>query len=169
MTNEKFHAFCEWLSMTPPSQFIQNVSWIIPSVQTVHIICISILIGAIGMVDLRILGFAMRSQSTSTLSRRLLPYVWWALPILLITGSILAIGEPSRSLENLAFQVKMILVVLGIVVTLIFQNALKKDEAFWELSPARRASAKLLAVVSLAIWVAIIFAGRYIAYMVTEF
>jgi putative copper export protein len=169
MTNEKFHAFSEWLSTTPPSQLIQNVSWIIPTTQTIHIICISILIGAIGMVDLRILGFAMRSQSTSSLSRRLLPYVWGALPILLITGSILAIGEPARSLENLAFQVKMLLLICGIIVTLLFQTAIRKDEAFWELSPARRASAKLLAVLSLAIWIGIIFAGRYIAYMVQEF
>jgi hypothetical protein len=164
MTNEKLHAFCEWLANTPPSTLIQNVSWIIPSTQTVHIISIALLFGAIGMVDLRILGFAMRSQSTSSLARRLLPFVWWPLPVLLATGSILAIGEPVRSLENPAFQLKMLLLLAAIAVTFAFQNALKKDEAFWELSSSRRATAKLLAVVSLAIWIAIIFAGRYIAY-----
>jgi hypothetical protein len=169
MTSPKFHAFTEWLAGTPPSALIQNVSWVIPATQTIHIICISILIGAVGMIDLRVLGLAMRSQSTSTLSRRLLPYVWGALPVLLVTGSILAVGEPSRSLENLAFQVKMLLLILVIALTLGFQAAIKRDEAFWELSPARRASAKLLAVASLAIWIAIIFAGRYIAYMVTEY
>lgn len=169
MTNEKFHAFCDWLSTTQPSQLIQNVSWIIPSVQSVHIIMIAVLIGAIGMVDLRILGFGMRSQSVAALSHRLLPFVWGALPVLLVSGAILIIGEPARSLENPAFQLKMLLLVAGITLTLIFQKALKKDVAFWEMSPARRASAKLLAVVSLAIWIAIIFAGRYIAYMVLEY
>ncbi len=169
MTNPKFPAFSEWLATTGPSQLIQNVSWIIPTTQTLHIICISILVGAIGMVDLRILGLAMRSQSTSSLSRRLLPFVWAPLPILLITGAILAIGEPARSLENLAFQVKMLLLLAAIAVTLLFQTAIKKDEAFWELTPARRTWAKLLAVLSMAIWIAIIFAGRYIAYMVQDF
>lgn len=168
MTNPKLHAFSEWLATTAPSQLFQNVSWVIPATQTIHIICISILIGAIGMVDLRILGFAMRSQSTSSLSRRLLPYVWGALPILAITGAVLAVAEPERSLENLAFQLKMLLLLLGMALTLIFQRALKKDAAFWELSPARRASAKLLAVASLAVWIAIIFAGRYIAYMIQD-
>ena len=169
MTNPKFHAFSEWLATTAPSQLIQNVSWIIPTTQTIHIICISILIGAIGMVDLRVLGLAMRSQSTSSLSRRLLPFVWGPLPVLLVTGAILAVGEPARSLENLAFQLKMLLLLAAVAVTLLFQTAIKKNEAFWELTPARRASAKLLALLSLAIWIAIIFAGRYIAYMVQDF
>ena len=169
MTNLKFHAFTEWLAATPPSILIQNVGWIIPTTQSIHIISISVLMGAICMVNLRVLGLAMPSQSTSTLSRRLLPFVWGALPVLLITGSILAVAEPARSLENLAFQVKMLLLILVIALTLLFQGALKKDAAFWELSEQRRASAKLLAVLSLAVWIAIIFCGRYIAYMVQDF
>ena len=146
------------------SEFVFDTAWIIPTVQTVHIICISILIGSMAMVDLRILNLAMRSQSTASLSRRLLPYVWGALPVLLVTGVILILGEPSRSLESPAFQLKMVLLVLGIAATLTFQNAIKTDDFFWEVSPARARTGKLLALVSLLIWIAIIFAGRYIAY-----
>ncbi len=155
--------------MTALSQLIQNVTWIIPIVQSIHIAFISLVIGAAGMANLRVLGLGMRSQSTSTLANRLFPFVWWSLPFLLLTGVILVIGEPVRSLENLTFQIKMVLLVFGIIATLTFQNALKKDEAFWEMSAQRRATAKVLAVVSLLIWIAIIFAGRYIAYTITVY
>lgn len=165
MTSAKFHAFCEWLAGTQPSAVIQNVSWLIPGTQTVHILSIAVLMGAVAMVDFRILGLAMRSESAGGLSRRLLPFAWGALPVLLITGSILIIGEPARSLESLAFQVKMILLVTVIAVTLAGQAALGKDTASERSSPA---AAKLLAVVSLALWITIIFAGRYIAYMPTD-
>ena len=168
MTNAAFHAFCEWLSVTAPSQVIQNVTWIIPSVQTVHIICISILFGAAAMVDLRVLGFAMRSQSATVMSRRLLPYIWGALPVLLLTGAILIEGEPVRSLESPAFQIKMVLLVFAIAVTLFVQKSLVADAPLGAMPNERTASEKVLAVLSLAIWIAIIFAGRYIAYTANE-
>ena len=169
MTNEALHAFCDWLSQTPISQSIQNITWIIPIVQSIHIAFISIVIGAAGMANLRVLGIGMRSQSTSTLINRLFPFVWWSLPFLLVTGIILIIGEPVRSLENITFQIKMILLILGIAATWTFQSSLKKDQAFWEMSPQRRTTAKLLALLSLAIWIGIIFAGRYIAYTITDY
>jgi hypothetical protein len=52
-----------------------------------------------------------------------------------------------------------------IVVTLTFQGAVKRDTAFWEMSPQRRTAARLMALVSLLLLVAIVFAGRWIAYM----
>src|SRR4051812_8542796 len=109
MTNEALHAFSDRLSQTALSQMIQNITWIIPVVQSIHIAFISIVIGAAGMANLRILGLGMRSQSTSPLPNRLFPFVWWSLPFLLLTGLILIIGEPVRSLENVTFQIKMIL------------------------------------------------------------
>ena len=50
------HAFAEWLGQTPVSLVIQNVSWIIPAVQSVHILCIAIVVSSAFMVDLRLLG-----------------------------------------------------------------------------------------------------------------
>jgi hypothetical protein len=162
---QSLHAFCEWLANTPPSLLIQNVSWIIPAVQSVHILCIAIVMGSVALIDLRLLGITGRSQSISSMVDRLLPAVWVALVILFITGAILAIGEPVRSLENPAFQVKMLMLLCVAALTFFFQHMLRGDVAFWELSPARRGTAKLAAIVSLLLWVGIVFAGRWIAYM----
>lgn len=163
------HAFCEWLANTPFSMLLQNVSWIIPAVQCVHIVCISIVMGSVGLIDLRLLGITGHSQSISNLTSRLLPWVWISLVVLLITGALLAIAEPVRSLTNPAFQAKMLMIVIVGSLTLFFQSMVRGDVAFWELTPARRTTAKMTAIVSLLLWVGIVFAGRWIAYMDVAF
>ena len=161
------HAFCEWLSQTPLSLTIQNVSWIIPAVQSIHILCISIVISAVFMVDLRLLGVIGRDQPTAAYTSRFLTWIWPTLVVLLLTGAVLITGEPTRSLENPAFQAKMVLLVLAMITTAVLQRPTFKDPAFWELGRGRKLSAAALAILSLALWVGIVFAGRWIAYMNT--
>jgi hypothetical protein len=163
------HTFCEWLANTSVSQLFQNVSWIIPAVQSVHIFCIALVMGSVALIDLRLLGVTARSQSISGMTNRLLPIVWVSIVILFCTGSVLAIAEPVRSLENPAFHAKMLMLLCVGTLTFFFQDMLRGDVAFWELSPARRATAKLTAIVSLLLWVGIVFAGRWIAYMDTNY
>jgi hypothetical protein len=165
MVPESLIAFCEALAETPLSLFIQGIEWIIPLVQTIHILAIAVVMGSVGLIDLRLLGLAGRSQSIVSMAGRLLPAVWIALGVLACSGAILAIGEPLRSLANPAFHLKMLLLLVVVSLTLFLQRSLRTDPTFWELSPARRLTARLTAVVSLLLWVAIIVAGRWIAYL----
>jgi hypothetical protein len=162
------HAFCLWLAETPLSQTIQNVSWIIPTVQTIHIAGIAMVISSVFMMDLRLLNIAGRGQPTAAYAARFLPWIWWTLPVLLISGAILITGEPTRSLENPAFQTKMVLLVLAMIATAILHRPIAKEPAYWELTPGHRNTARLIAIVSLVLWTCIIFAGRWIAYMNTS-
>jgi hypothetical protein len=157
--------FSKWLGATAASAVIQNVSWIIPLVQTIHILAISIVLSSVAMLDLRLLGLAGKRVTISGMAERFLPWIWGALAVLALTGMILITGEPDRSLLNPAFQIKMVLVVSAIIVTLIFQRTVRRNAAFWDLSPARRRSARLTALISLAIWLAIAICGRLIAYV----
>ena len=125
--------FCSWLEQTPFSVAIQSTSWIVPAVQTVHILAIAAVMSSALMI-------ALRGES------RFRPVIWWALPVLLATGVVMIVGEPARSLANPVFQIKMLLLLGAITVTV----ALRKLPA--------------AGVVSLALWVGIVFAGRWIAY-----
>ena len=160
-------AFCQWLSDTQLSQTIQNVSWIIPSVQSVHILSISIVISAVFLVDLRLLGVIGRNTPTATYTQRFLPWIWPTLVVLLCTGVTLIIGEPARSLQNAAFQFKMVTLIAAMTLTFFLQRPLRTNAAYWEETGRRRVLVKLMALVSLVLWVSIVFAGRWIAYMNT--
>jgi uncharacterized membrane protein SirB2 len=157
--------FCDWLSQTPISLLFQAVEWIIPAVQSVHILAIAIVMSSVVLVDLRLMGLMGHSQSISAMTRRFIPWVWWSLVVLLISGMVLITAEPRRDLLNPVFQAKILLIVVAIVVTAIFQAVVRRNMEFWDLSPSRRAGALATAVVSLLIWTAIVGCGRWIAYV----
>lgn len=163
--NQSVLAFSEWLSATPLSMQVQTIDWIIPTVQTVHILSIALVTSSAAMVDLHVLGVLSRSQPLAAVTRRFLPWIWWTLLVLLLSGATLIIGEPGRSLGNPAFILKMSMLAAVLIVTLIFQKGITQDERYWESSTCRRISGRVLAASSLVLWVGIVFAGRWIAYV----
>ena len=165
MALQALDPFCRWLSETSFSQTIQTVGWIIPAVQTAHILAVAAVVTSALMIDLRLLGLRGTEQPLASVSQRFLPFIWWPLPILLTTGAVLIIAEPARALENPVFLLKMGLLLAATGVTLACQIPLRRDPAFWEISVRRKRVARLIAVASMPLWVAIVFAGRWIAYI----
>lgn len=159
------HEFCEWLSQTAASAAIQNTPWVIPAVQSVHIAGIALVISAVFLLDLRLLQVLGREQPVAVYARRFLPLIWMVLPVLLASGLILVVGEPSRALENDIFRLKMVLLVVACVATFALHRPILKEDGFWDAGGGRANTAKVLAILSIVLWVAIIFAGRWIAYI----
>jgi hypothetical protein len=163
--SESLSAFAEWLSVTPPSMLIQNVSWIIPGFQSIHILAIAMVMASAVVISLRVLGLMMRDLPLATVTQRFAPWIWYSLIVLLITGLVLVVGEPGRSLTNSIFQLKMLLLLVAITFLLLLRLPMRRNEHYWDESGGgTRAGAKLIAVASLAVWSCIIFAGRWIAY-----
>lgn len=161
--------FIHWLSATEASAVISKVFWIIPMVQVAHILAISVVLASMAMFDLRLLGLAGKRSSIAALSRRFMPWLWSALIVLAVSGSILIIGEPKRALGNVFFEIKMCLLATAIAVTLSFQAILKRDLAKGgaDLAAAHFRVAKITGLLSLALWAGIAVAGRLIAYWAT--
>jgi hypothetical protein len=153
--------FTTWLAATPVSIGIGEVHWITPGVQCVHILAVAVTMSAILMMDLRLLGVFGDIDGVKAFSKRYLPWVWWALLVLLLSGSVLIVGEPRRSLQNPTFVLKMSLLIAAAVLTTLTQIPLARDEGFWA---DRKGLGRVLAVASLAAWVAIVICGRWIAY-----
>ena len=145
-------SFCAWLEATTLSRTIQTVEWVIPAVQTVHILAVASVVTAVLMLDLRLIGWGARDLGMAAVARRFLPFVWWPLPVLLASGATLIVAEPARALENPVFWLKMGLLAAAIGGTLASRRPL-------------RPGSRLLAVLSFAAWVGIVFAGRWIAYV----
>lgn len=157
--------FAQWLSTTSLSVFIQNHnSWIIPTIQSIHIIGIGVALGSVFMIDLRILGWASMDQTLRQTTSRFGPWLTGALCLLLATGILMVIGEPVRELVSFSFWLKMTLVAISVLIAAIFQITLRKHERRWEEIFVDRRSIKCLAILAFLIWVCIIILGRLIAY-----
>ena len=154
---------CHWIDQTALSQWLQITSWVVPTVQTIHILAIAVVASSALMIDLRLIGVFWANRPLEAVKARFLPLIWWPLLVLLTTGAIMITAEPARSLKNPAFQIKMLLLIAALIVTWLLQNLHRQSAAFGEVT-GPRAAAVSLAVVSILLWSSIIFAGRWIAY-----
>jgi len=153
-----------WLEQTQFSLAVQTHDWVVPTVQSIHILGIATVAASALMINLRLLGLYATDQPLREVLARFLPFIGWPLVILLLTGIVMIAGEPPRSLKNPAFQLKMVLLVAAIVATVTARLALRRNPTFGDVTAGRRAGAMALASVSMLLWVSIIFAGRWIAY-----
>jgi uncharacterized membrane protein SirB2 len=155
--------FSKWLAATSLSHTIQTVTWIIPTLQTIHILCVAIVFSSAVLVDLRIFRLFERDEPLREVTRRFLPPIWPVLLILLATGSLLIIGEPRRSLVNTTFYLKMALLLVAILLTATLQRMVLASPGVFE-DRSRQMAGRALATVSILVWCGILFAGRWIAY-----
>lgn len=152
------HQFSAWLSATPFSLLIQGTTWAIPAIQTVHILCLALVLTAALILALRFMGFGLSAEPLPQLAGRYTRMIWLLLVVLLASGSLLIVAEPGRTITNPVFYAKMIMLAVAIMATL------------WLGAAARRHGErplglhKFVAAFSLVLWVGIIFAGRFIAY-----
>ncbi len=157
--------FADWLSRTPPSVYIQDhEKWMIPTIQSVHIAGIGVVLASVLMMTLRICGLAGTDRTLQQTRRRFGPWLNCALLLLLATGLLLVVAEPERELVTFSFWAKMTLVLFGTVVAGWFQMSLARHETDWETRLSRRGSVRTIALMTLLIWLAVIFLGRLIAY-----
>lgn len=155
--------FALWLRATPLSLAIATHDWVIPAVQSVHIVTIAVLMGSVLVINLRLLNLIERGQALRALMDHYLPVVAVSILVLALTGAILILGEPTRALFRITFWLKMGLVVAAGLLTWGLSRLSRSPMAL-----AGRAGTGLAlksgAVLALLLWTAIIFAGRWIGY-----
>lgn len=157
--------FAEWLSTTFLSVFIQDHNaWIVPLIQSVHIVGIAAVFGSVFLLDLRILGWAGMDQTLRQTTNRYGPWLTGSLCLLLVTGVLMVVGEPVRELVSFSFWMKMLLLAIGTLIATVFRISLSRYEQAWESTLVHRGGIKGLAILTLAIWASIIVLGRLIAY-----
>jgi uncharacterized membrane protein SirB2 len=136
---------------------LSNVPGLPPIVQTVHLLGIAVIMSSVVLLDLRVLGLALPSQDVQELTRRVMPFVWWTLPVMLLSGLPFVVARPQRYFTNPVFGLKFALLLPAIALAaLLHFNGIRK--------PDNRGT-KLIAALSLLLWIGVVLAGRWIAYV----
>jgi hypothetical protein len=150
--------FSDWLASTAFSQAIQVNQWAIPAIQTVHIVALSLLFAGALVVALRFAGRGLAAEPLHVLTARFTRLIWLLLVVLALTGVLLIIAEPHRTVTNKMFYLKMIMLLVVIVLTLWLSAAAHHQPE--RVSGVHRA----VAGITVLLWMGIMFAGRFIAY-----
>lgn len=157
--------FADWLAATSLSVLLQrNENWVIPGIQSIHIMGIGIVLASVLMMTLRVLGVAGSDRTVAQTQQRFGPWLTGALLLLLVTGLALIAAEPERELLAFSFWLKMALVACGAGLSRWFQRSVRRNQQLWETLLLHRTYVRVLAAAALLIWIAIIFLGRFIAY-----
>jgi hypothetical protein len=127
-----------------------------PTIVTLHNVGMAFLAGGSVVIDLRLLGFAPAMPLKPMAG--FVPVLWLAFSVIAATGILLLIAYPTKALTNPLFYIKLCLVSLAVGLVYRIANHILRAS---EVDPAK---AKVLAVASLAAWIAVIAAGRYLAY-----
>ena len=136
-----------------------------PLVQTVHLLSIAAVMGSIVLFDLKVLGLALPGQNTSELVRRLMPWTWAALPFLAVSGLVFVFARPFRYLVNPVFGLKFAMLMPAVILAIVFQRINRTNPEFWGKPGGSRVLGKIIAAASLVLWIGVVMAGRWIAYV----
>ncbi|ALO46264.1 DUF6644 family protein [Pseudohongiella spirulinae] len=142
-----------------------GATWLFPLFNSLHVIGITFMLGSLLMVDLRLCGLAARIYSLQMLTRDFLPWVWGAFVISVVTGLGLFITRASAHVLNIAFQWKMILMLLaGInMVLLHFMLRRYRNAQQAETLPV---SVRVAGFASLLLWAGVMLSGRWVGHII---
>ncbi len=152
------------ISATAFSEWLQDNLWVIPTSQSIHILCLSVVFASAVVISTRILGIGMRGRSVSQLVGTLVPWMYRALIGLLVTGAIQTIAEPMRQFVAPVFWWKMLMIVCVVLLTAWFTRQVRLQAGAWDGPGKTPARARAFACASLCLWTGIIFCGRFIGY-----
>jgi len=155
--------FLGWLENTWIANEIRTVPWLYPMFETGHYIGLSLLVGGIMLIDLRVLGFASRLPLKSMIG--LLPFVWVGFIINVLTGSMLFIYGATNFGTNPAFMLKMGFMVVAGLNALAFDLSVRRSGGTWVAADRPPTLVKGFATLSLVFWVCVVTTGRWMAYL----
>jgi hypothetical protein len=150
----------EWLEATSLGNMVRQSLWLFPVIEAFHLVAFAVLGGTVLITDLRLLGFAMRSQPTAQIAREARPWLLGSLVVMIVSGVLLFLSEAIKCYYSFPFKVKIICLVLAIVFTwTLHRRIATTDDA--TIGPVK---GRVAAVISLALWGAVAWGGRWIGF-----
>lgn len=156
----------QFLQDSPPAVTIREGEMLFPWIECIHVLALTLVIGSIAIVDLRLIGLAWRDRSvieTTTLS---LPITWCAFLVAAITGGLLFASNATVYAGNAYFQAKMLLIALAGLNMAGYHGFAGKRAASWRSAAATPWPARVVGGLSLAMWICIAACGRWIGFSI---
>lgn len=144
-------------------QAMRQWLWLYPSVETVHIVGIALLVGSIAILDLRLLGLS-RNLPVRQLAAHVLPWSIASFALIVPSGLAMFVAHANDLMSSPVFAVKMCLILTAGANAGIFHAGIFRSAAQWDVDVMPPPAARAAAAVSLLLWVSVIACGRLLAY-----
>jgi hypothetical protein len=146
------------LENTPLGEAIKESTWLFPVIEAGHLLALAVLGGAVILLDLRLLGVGLKAYPVSTVEKGVRPWLIGAILALVATGVLIGFSETLKLWGKPAFWVKMAALAAAILFTFLVRNPYARKD------PERGLAAAGIAILSLALWLTVGLAGRWIGF-----
>ena len=143
---------------------IREGDYLFPWIECVHVLALTLVIGSIAIVDLRLLGIRSRDRAVLETTADVLPITWTAFVIALISGGLMFASNAVTYAHNVFFQVKLCLLAFAGLNMLGYHLVVGRDAASWRSAATTPLKARVVGGASLALWIAIAACGRWIGF-----
>lgn len=159
-----FEQFLQTLQDGAVATAIREGESFFPWIECVHVLALSVVIGSIAIVDLRLLGVASTDRSVAQTTATVLPVTWTAFGFAVLTGGLMFTSNATVYAHNFFFQLKMVLIALAGINMSIFHLFLYRGVEGWHTPASTPRRARLVGALSLCLWIAIAAFGRWIGF-----
>jgi hypothetical protein len=153
-----------WLEGLPLASYIGE-GWMFPFLESLHVLTGTFVVGSILMVDLRLLGWAASRYPVSRIVKEVVPWTYGACVLSVIAGLGLFLTRAGHYVENTAFQIKMVLLVLAGLNMAVFHLVTVRGIARWDDTAGTPPGARFAGGCSLLLWVGVMLSGRWIGHL----
>jgi len=147
---------------------IRDSSFLFPLLEATHVFGLALVFGTIAIIDLRLLGLASAQRSFQRMASDILKWTWAAFALTAVTGALMFITNARVYYHNFYFWTKMVLLLLTAVNMLVFELTEGRRIYKWDKAPSAPGVGRAVAVLSLVMWISIIFMGRLIGFTTTR-
>ena len=148
--------------------YIRESLYFFPFLESLHVVGLTMVFGVIAILDLRMLGIASTRRAVSRVAIDVEKWAWWAFALTAVTGALMFITNAGVYYHNLYFRLKMGMLVLAGLNVAFFDVTARKSLSQWNNDAKAPAAGRAAAAVSLVLWIAIIFMGRWIGFTTTR-
>jgi len=152
--------FIEWVAASPLSKAISTSTWAFAVIESIHLLALAVIGGAVLIVDLKLLGYGIRTQTLAEVARDAQKWFLSSWAVMIVTGLLLFWSEPQKLYYSTPFAVKMICLLLGT----IFALTVRRRVTLAGEGRVPPMVMKLVALVSLALWFGVGAGGRWIGF-----
>jgi len=161
-------AFLKALEATGLATKIRDSLFIFPLLEATHVIRLALVFGTIAIIDLRLIGLASSQRSFKRMYSDILKWTWAAFVLTGLTGALMFITNATVYYHNFYVRTKMLLLVLAGINMGVFELTLGRRVDSWDKDPSAPPLGRVVGVLSIALWIAVIFMGRLIGFTTTR-
>jgi hypothetical protein len=137
---------------------LDTTGWIYSAVSVTHYLGIFLCVGSVALVNLRVLGVAAKNRDVGELSKQLFPWAWIAFTLAMVSGFLMFATDATDWAPSRVFHIKLALIATSVVFSLIVQRGTPR----WSEAPEIPGIAKMIALISLVLWIATILSASEI-------